>query len=839
MFFSASVEYEVMQAVILAGERGAPLYPLTARTPRAMLPIVAKPLIQYSLEQLKRHEIREVILCLQVLPEVFESRFEDGKALGLSIRYHREQVPLGTAGAVRAVSDRLVGKNILVLNGHVLTDADLSALVAFHEEKEAAVTLLLTSVPDASRYGAVVRDAEGRVQAFAEKPPVGEVATDTINAGVYVIRREVLRRIPVGTEFSFERQLFPQLVAEGAPVYGFVAPEHYWRSITTLNDYQRAQADVLEQRVQATIEGVEVREGVWVGEGTTIHPTAEIRGRVFLNHHTEVGRDAKIRGTVVIGSRCQIGEGALIEDSVIWRGCVLEEQTEVRGSILGNHCTVRAGARIRPGAVVGADAVIASIVAHLPSQSEIQRAGIRFGTDGWRGILADDVTVENVRLLTQALCDWIKSDSVPGDGVIVGYDTRAQSDLFARAAADVVAANGLRTRLSHAACPSPTVSFACRFFGAAAGIVITASHNPASFSGMKVKAHYGGPASPAMTTRIEEKLRELLMSGGTPRTEGGTVELTDLAAPYLAHCARFVDLSALKQAGMVVIDALHGAAAGYLSQLLAPTGVALQEIRAERNPFFGGVTPDPTPENLEALFRAVPAAQATLGLALDCDGDRLGACDASGTFVDAHKLFALLLRHLVKTRGQTGGVVRTISTTQMVDKLCAAYGLPLAETPVGFKFLSAKMLEGSILIAGEESGGFGVAGHLPERDAILSALLLLEALALSRKSLTELLVELVSEVGPHEYTRINLRPTPAQMHRIHTALQSFKETHFAGAPIAAIRRLDGTRLDFTDGSWLLLRPSGTEPLVRVYAEAATRERARELTGAGVSFIVTS
>ena len=489
--------------------------------------------------------------------------------------------------------------------------------------------------------------------------------------------------------------------------------------------------------------------------------------------------------------------------------------------------------------MVGADAVIASIVAHLPSQSEIQRAGIRFGTDGWRGILADDVTTENVRLLTQALCDWVRSDSVPGEGIVIGYDTRAQSEIFARAAAEVVAANGLRARLSHEVCPSPTVSFACRFFGAAAGIVITASHNPAIFSGMKVKAHYGGPASPAMTTRIEEKLRELLMSDGIPRTEGGTVELTDLATPYLAHCARFVDLSALQQAGTVVVDALHGAAAGYLSRLLMPVGVEIQEIRAERNPFFGGVTPDPTPENLEALFLAVPAAQAALGLALDGDGDRLGACDASGAFVDAHKLFALLLRHLVGTRGGRGGVVRTVSTTRMVDKLCTSYSLPLTETPIGFKFLAEKMLAGNILIAGEESGGFGVAGHLPERDAVLSALLVLEAMALSGKSLAELLTQLTEEVGPHEYIRINLRPTPAQMHRIHTALQSFKAISFAGAQIAAIRRRDGTRLDFEDGSWLLLRPSGTEPLVRVYAEAATRARARELTEAGVEFIVTA
>ena len=803
-----------------------------------MLPVVGKPLVQYPLELLKRHGIVDAILCLQVLPESFENRFHEGRELGMDLRYHRERAPLGTAGAVRAVADRIVGKSVLVLNGHILTDADLSALIAFHEEKDAAVTLLLARVSDASRYGAVVRDAEGRVLAFAEKPPVGEIATDTVNAGVYVLRRDILRRIPPDTEFSFERQLFPMLVAEGAPVYACVAQGAYWRAITSLNDYQRAQADVLERRVEATIEGIEVREGVWVGEGATIHPTADIRGRVFLNHHTEVGRDVRIRGTVAIGSRCRIGEGSVIEDAVIWRGSVLEEKTEVRGCLLGDNCTVRAGARVRPGAVVGSDAVIASVVANLPTPTELQRAAIRFGTDGWRGILAEEVTADNVRLLTQAICDWVKSGSVPGEGLIIGYDTRAQSDHLAQAAAEVVAANELRARLTDRPCTSPAVSFACRFFGAAAGIMVTASHNPAAFSGLKIKAHYGGPATPQMIAQVEEKLRDLLVSGAQPQRTGTIPEHTDLAAPYLAHCQRYVDLELLKTLDLrVIVDAMHGSSAGYLSEILSRAGVDVLEIRAERNPAFGGVTPDPTPENLAALFSSVLSAEAALGLALDGDGDRLGACDAAGNYVDAHRLFALLLQHFVTVRKATGRVIRTVSTTRMIDKLCAAYDLPLTETAIGFKFLCEKMLAGDVLIAGEESGGFGVQDHLPERDAVLSALLILEALAATKKPLATLVEELFAQVGLHAYARRNLTPTREQMHHILTALQSFKDTAFAGRELVGIHRKDGTRLDFTDGSWLLLRPSGTEPLVRLYAEAATQEGADSLIVAGEALLM--
>ena len=827
----------LMQAVILAGERGTPLYPLTARQPRAMLPLAGKPLVQYQLELLKRHGITEAVLCTQVMPEAFESRFGDGGEVGVSLQYHREQVPLGTAGAVRAVSDLLTGDDLLVLNAHNLSDADLTALVSFHREREAAVTMLLVSSSEPSRFGVVVTDTEGRVRSFQEKPAAGEADSDLVNAGIYVLRRDVLAQIPADIEYSFERQLFPRLLAENAPVYGFVLEQGYWRSIATLPDYQRAQADILERKVAVEISGDQVREGVWVGRDTQIHPTAELRGRVFVNHHTEIAKDARISGVVAIGSRCRIGEGAIVEDAIVWRGTVIEPGAIVKGCILGDNCVVRAGATVQPGTVVGADAVIASVVARLPSRGDIQRAGIKFGTDGWRGIIADDFTVDNVRLVTQAICDWVAGANLPGTGVVVGYDRRSQSEVFAQAVAEVAQGNGQTVYLSDRECSSPAVSFACRYYTAAVGIMITASHNPPRFNGLKIKAHYGGSATPEMVAQVEARLRTILMSNAAPRIGREPIKPTDLAGPYLAHCARFVDLGQVARSGFkVIVDPMHGAGAGYLTDLLKAAGVDAHEIRSERNPVFGGVNPEPIAENMGALFDAVRTRGADVGICLDGDADRLGACDSQGRFVDCHRLFSVLLRHLYEVRGWRGGVVRTVSTTRVLDKLCAEYGLPLTETPIGFKYICEMMLQEDILIGGEESGGIGVKNHLPERDGVLMGMLILEAMAAAGKRLEDLIEDVFAKVGRHEYTRTDLHPPQEKMHSIIAALQSFKETTFAGGNLAAIVRKDGTRLDFEDGSWLLLRPSGTEPVVRVYAEASTQERARELVDTGVALV---
>jgi len=720
----------------------------------------------------------------------------------------------------------------------VLTDADLTALIAHHQETQAGVTMLLATAADPSQFGVVVTDNDGRVRSFQEKPTMSEVPSDTVNAGVYVLRRDLLRFMPPDSEYSFERQLFPHLLQEGkVPMFGYVAENRYWRSIATLTDYQQGQADVLERRVDAQIDGKQEREGVWVGADAQIHPTADLRGRMFINHHTEIARDARIHGTVSIGSRCRIGEGALVEDAIIYRGTVIGPGAVVKGCILGDNCVVRAGATVQPGSVVDAEGIIASVVAKLPTRGDIQRAAIKFGTDGWRGIIADDFTVDNVRLVTQAVCDWVTSGGVPGEGVVVGYDRRAQSEVFAQAVAQVVRANGLKVYLSDRECSSPAVSFACRYFGASVGLMVTASHNPPRFNGLKIKAHYGGSATPEVVAQVEAQLRNLVRSGAAPRVSREAIPTTDLGGPYLEHCARFVDLERVRKAGFkVVVDPMHGSGAGYLTGILQRAGVDVTEIRSERNPVFGGINPEPIAENMGALFDAVREQGADVGICLDGDADRFGASDSQGRFVDCHRLFAVLLRHLFEERGWRGGVVRTVSTTRALDKLCAKFGLTISETPIGFKYICEKMLAEDILIGGEESGGIGVKNHLPERDGVLMGILILEAMAAKGKRLEDLIDDIFEMVGQHEYTRNDLHPPQEKMHSIISTLQSFKETEFAGVKLSGIVRKDGTRLDFVDGSWLLLRPSGTEPVVRVYAEAETQERAKDLVARGVELV---
>ena len=460
---------------------------------------------------------------------------------------------------------------------------------------------------------------------------------------------------------------------------------------------------------------------------------------------------------------------------------------------------------------------------------------IKFGTDGWRGIIADDFTVANVQLATQAICNWIKLNGNAHAGMVIGYDCRAQSDVFANAVAKVAIGNGIGVQLTNRPCSSPTVSFAVERSKAAVGIMITASHNPPSFNGLKIKATYGGSATPDIIKQIEAELA--LITAVDILVSKDRVETVDLITDYLHQCASIVDLNLIRESGFrPVIDPMHGSGSGMLSSILRDAGIECIEIRSERNPYFGGVNPEPIASNMQALFDAVTESGFDVGICLDGDADRFGACDAHGRFVDCHRLFAVLLKHLTTYRGLTGDVVRTVSTTRALDKLCANRGIRLIETPIGFKYICDLMLQGDVMIGGEESGGIGVKGHLPERDGVVMGLLILEAMAAAGKRLEDLIDDVFAEVGPHEYTRNDMHPDAAAMPAINAALHSFGEPTFAGRDIQEIVRKDGTRLDFVDGSWLLLRPSGTEPVVRVYAEAPTMDDAKQLVAAGVSFV---
>lgn len=831
-----------MQAIILAGGSGLALRPLTARQPRSMVPIANRPLVHYQIDLLRRHGVEEIIICVDHLAEVFERHIVDPVYDGLSIRIHKDIQPKGTAGALKGIANLLTSSQALVLNGHILTNTDVTALIEFHKSNAARTTIALSSVPNPLDYGIALTDSSGRIMRWVEKPSMlDEAPTDTINAGIYVIDTAILDEIPADVEYSLERHLFPKLVGDDVPLYGLVS-DAYWQDITTLPDYRKALGDILSGKTGARISGVPEGERIWVSPSTSIHPTADIQGPVVIGRNVSIGRNVKIRGPVSIGANCRIGDDAVIDQSIIWRGTLIEQKATVKNCILGDDCVIKEGASVQEGSVLGDGAVVGSYLANLSTAIEAERRGrIKFGTDGWRGIIADDFTGENVRLVSQAIINYFKEPTSSGDPVVViGYDNRAQSEYFAKQAAMVTASAGLRTVLSSGPCSSPAVSYMAKFLHARGGIMVTASHNPPAFNGLKVKAYYGGSASPAIISSIEKHLHRLVDVGSAPEIASGelAIEERDFRPFYLGHLGALVDLEAIRDAGhKIVVDPMYGSGAGYLSSILLDAGCKnVSEIRADRNPFFGGISPEPIMPHMQGLVDAVIAQKADVGISLDGDADRVGAVDSVGRFVDCHRIFSVLLRHLVENRKWTGGVVKTVSTTRMIDKLSEKYDLPLYETPIGFKHICDLMLQQDILIGGEESGGIGVKHHIPERDGVLMGLLILEAMAKSGKRLEELIDDVMAEVGVHEYGRIDMHPAASRMHTIISSLQSFKPTEVAGVPVADISRKDGVKVNFTNGAWLLLRPSGTEPVVRVYAEAESQEHVKALLDAGVGIV---
>ncbi|MBE3589545.1 MAG: phosphoglucomutase/phosphomannomutase family protein [Firmicutes bacterium] len=458
--------------------------------------------------------------------------------------------------------------------------------------------------------------------------------------------------------------------------------------------------------------------------------------------------------------------------------------------------------------------------------------GIRFGTDGWRDVIAERYTFANVRRVAQALCDVLAEEGGPR-AIVVGYDTRFLSDRFALAVARVASANGFEAWLTQAPTPTPAVAWATRERGAAAGVMITASHNPPVYNGFKIKGPFGGPALPEFTAAVERRLAENAAAGREPREDGALVRTFDALPSYLEQVRRLVrfDLVA-RAAGPWISDAMHGAGRGILAGLLREAGLAVEEIRGDINPSFGGVNPEPVAANLRALQEAVAARGARGGLVTDGDADRVGAVDEAGRIVDSQRIFALLLQHLVEDRGWRGTVVKTFAVTDMVDQLARRYGLEVLQRPVGFKYVTEYALQGDLLLGGEESGGLGVRGHLPERDGILCALLLVEMCGARGKTLGALVEDLMASLGYHVYRRVDLHLTEEAKSRLMERLRTAPPRSVGGLAVTGVDPLDGFKLRLEERGWILFRASGTEPVVRVYAELDDDETLDRVLEAG-------
>jgi phosphomannomutase len=465
---------------------------------------------------------------------------------------------------------------------------------------------------------------------------------------------------------------------------------------------------------------------------------------------------------------------------------------------------------------------------------------IKFGTDGWRGIIADDFTYDNVRRVSAAIAAYTLKHEDASRGLIVGYDTRFSSERFARIAADVLAAAGIPVKLANDYSPTPSISLAVKQLGAAGGVVITSSHNPWNWNGVKFKGRFGGSATPQIIKGIEAELHAGTSSNG----HKAAIEEVDFKHAYVKAICHFADLDLIAKAGFkFAIDSMYGSGRGVLAKIFADHGISHIAIRQELNPLFPGINPEPIEPHVAMLQRTVVKEGCQAGFASDGDADRIGAVAEDGSFVDSHKIFCVLLRWLLVRKKWPGDVVRAFNTTRMLDRICARYGRKLIECPIGFKYIADLMMERDILIGGEESGGIGYSRFLPERDGILNALLLANVMAEEGKPLGQLVADLQHEYGPHYYGRRDLHiPEDVKQAAIQRA-RSEQTMRMGNYSILKKENLDGVKFflnaptpDKGAEAWVLLRASGTEPLLRVYAEAASPDLVNEILSAAESFV---
>lgn len=455
---------------------------------------------------------------------------------------------------------------------------------------------------------------------------------------------------------------------------------------------------------------------------------------------------------------------------------------------------------------------------------------ITFGTDGWRALIADAFTYENLEIVSRATARWLL-DTYEQPSIVLGHDTRFGGRAFAEHSARVFASHGIPVVLAQTFVSTPAISWATLAYGCSAGIAITASHNPPLYNGFKIKADVGGPASPEQIAEVERRLQAegadtYTLRGFDSLRADGLIEERDVVADYLEALRSRIDLVAIRESGLVVAhDAMFGAGQGLLSRLLGHDRVV--PLHHDQNPGMHGQAPEPIEKNLGKLAALVPQEKCAAGIANDGDADRIGMYDERGVYVDSHQLLCLLAKYLHQERGLAGTIVKTFSTTQMLDAIGAKYGLPVETTKIGFKYIGPKIVEGDVLVGGEESGGMAVKGHIPERDGTFIGLLMLEMMVKRGKKLSELVQELFDEFGPHYNARIDVHTTAEQKQTILDRLAQGGLTQIGGQPVRRLDAMDGFQ-HFGDGERLLVRPSGTEPVLRIYSEAPTMARAEAL-----------
>ncbi len=826
-----------MRAVVMAGGEGTRLRPLTTGTPKPLLPVVGRPIMEYTLRLLRRHGLTDTVVTVQYLASLVRGYFGDGTELGLDLHYATEQRPMGTAGSVRNAEEGLRDDDFLVISGDALTDIDLTALAAFHRDRDALVTVCLARRPDPLDFGIVITDDDGRVERFHEKPTWGQVFSDTVNTGIYVMKPEVLDGVPLGRAVDWASDVLPHLVAEKQGVFGYVA-EGYWEDVGTLESYLRVQADVLEGRMRAEIDGFEVAPGVWISEGAEVDPEALITGPLYVGAYAKIEAGVELGAHTVLGTNVVVRNGARLARCVLHDNAFIGPGAELRGCVVGRSSDVMRGARVEEGAIVGDDctlaeeSIIASGVHVYPGKTIEAGAVIRdsviwenrghlhlFGPRGVSGIINVEITPELVVRLASAYATTLPKGAV----VTVGRDHSRAARAFNRALVGALTAAALDVRDLRTMPVPITRADAAR--NSAGGVILrTAAGLPESIDIVLLDEH-GANLGPAQQQRLERIFSRKEFRRPFPGEIGDISTPPRVVENYTHELLGVIDSRGVAEARLkVVVDCAGGVASLVLPTLLSRVGVQVLTMNGRLDEAAPTETGRDRARAMDRLGALVASSRADFGARFDATGERLWLVDETGRPIDDGRALLVVL-DLVAAERRRGLVALPVTTTRVAERVTAYHGVEVRWTRTTADDLARVSAEPGLVFGGDGRGGFVVPEMGPHLDGLAAFIRLLGLVARTQLTLSAI----DNRIPQAHVTRADV-PTPWA--RKGQVMRSVAEA------AADLNRdtTDGIRVVEPDGRWVMVLPDPVEASTRLWAEGPTDASARELLNSWVRVV---
>ena len=816
-----------MQAVVMAGGEGTRLRPLTTRQPKPMVRIVNRPMLEHAINLLRQHRFGDIVLTLHYMPEIIKEYFQDGAEYNVKLDYLIEDKPLGTAGGVKN-AEQFIDDTFLVISGDVLTDINLSEVLHFHKQNAALATIVLTRVPNPVEYGIVITDKSGRVRQFLEKPGWGEVFSDTVNAGIYILEPEALKQIKPSTEVDFSKNLFPKLLEQGDPLYGYTT-DGYWCDIGNPGQYLQANQDALKGRLKLKIPGRETN-GVWVDKNTDIEDYVEIQPPALIGAKARIRAKAQVSEFSIIGDGVTVDEKATIKRSIIGfnsfvgprvdlAGCIIGEKCQLRdeatvleGAVVGDECmvgrgaTIKQGIRIWPGKMIEASAIV-----NMDLKWGMRWMTSLFGSHGVTGLANIEITPEFASKLGVAFGSFLGK----GASVVVGRDTHRVSRMVKRALMAGLTAAGANVN-NLRICPAPVTRYMIHSLGADAGVVV----GVLEVDPRMVNVRFFDSEGMEINRAGEKKVENIFFREEFNRVLSD--EIGDLIYPartvdfYRKDLLKSLDYDAIRKAGLsVVIDCANGAGSSVAPAVLGEIGCQVTTLNARLDEVVGPRTFEQVPSSVLNIARVVKALDANIGIALDGEADRVMFVDESGNVLSGDTALALVARETVREHN-CGTVVVPVSSSRMINQIVEPSGGEVVRSKIGARALLDTITSHKAIFGGEETGGFVFPEFQKGFDGIFASAKIVEFLAREGVSLSKLYSDM-----PNLYMARHAVPCSLELRGriMRSLIEEFGDRR--------IDTIDGIKI-FYDSTWVLMHPSSEEPVINLYAEAPSKESANKL-----------